>query len=82
MNELKNLIRSVIIQLYTSAMLRCILLAASVYILIFTFLKIIGFSGNPVLVSALFALAGLAVGVYVTKIYQDKKAWEGFTFPK
>ena len=74
MNELKKLIRSVITQLYTSAMLRCILLAASVYILIFTFLKIIGFSGNPVLVSALFALAGLAVGVYVTKIYQDKKA--------
>lgn len=74
MNELKNLIRGVITQLYASAILRCILLAVSVYILIFTLLKITGFSGNTTLVSSVFALFGLAIGVYLTRIYQDKKA--------
>ena len=38
MNELKRLIESVTYQLYANALLRCLLLAATVYLLTATFL--------------------------------------------
>lgn len=74
MKELENLIRGVVNQLYASAFLRCILLAASAFILSFTLLKVSGFSGNIVFVSAIFCILGLGAGAYMTGIYQDKKS--------
>ena len=66
MNELKRLISSVTYQLYANALLRCLLLAATVYFLTATF---VGPSVWPVLL----ALVGFGVGIFLSKLYQDKK---------
>ncbi len=66
MNDLQRILASVTNQLYANALLRCVLLAVSAYLLVATF------GGSPVwLIGA--SLAGLLVGIYVTKLNQDKK---------
>ena len=66
MNELKRLISSVTYQLYANALLRCLLLAAGVYLLAATFL------GQSVW-ALLMAIAGFGAGALFSKLYQDKK---------
>ncbi|WP_018620450.1 DUF4175 family protein [Spirosoma luteum] len=66
MNELKRLIASVTYQLYANALLRCLLLAATVYLLVATFL---GPSGWALVLS----VAGFGAGVFLSRLYQDKK---------
>ena len=66
MNELKRIISSVTYQLYANALLRCLLLAATAYFLTASFL---GSSAWPFLL----ALAGFGAGIFVSKLYQDKK---------
>ncbi|GAB2561645.1 hypothetical protein [Spirosoma areae] len=66
MNELKRLISSVTYQLYANAILRCLLLAASAYLLTVTFT---GTSAWPLLMGA----AGFGAGAFLSKLYQDKK---------
>lgn len=66
MNELKRLISSVTYQLYANALLRCILLAASAYLLTATFT---GTTIWPVLVGAL----GFGAGIFLSKLYQNKQ---------
>ena len=66
MNELKRLIASVTYQLYANALLRCLLLAVTVYLLTATFL---GQSGWAFVLSA----AGFGAGVFLSRLYQDKK---------
>ncbi|GAB3957715.1 hypothetical protein GCM10028805_50940 [Spirosoma harenae] len=66
MNELKRLISSVTYQLYANALLRCILLAATAYLLTATFM-------GSAMWSALLGLAGFGVGAFINKLYQDKK---------
>lgn len=67
MNELKRLISSVTYQLYANALLRCMLLAASAYLLAVTFT-------GPSVWSILIGAVGFGVGVFVSKLYQDKKS--------
>ena len=66
MNELNRLITSVTYQLYANALLRCLLLAIAIFLLSATFLG----PSAPA-----FALAGLSfgVGMWLNKLYQDKK---------
>jgi hypothetical protein len=66
MNELKRLIASVTYQLYANALLRCLLLAATVYLLTATFL------GQSIWALAL-SVAGFGAGVFLSRLYQDKK---------
>ncbi len=66
MNELKRLIASVTYQLYANALLRCLLLAATVYLLTATFLE------QSVWAFVLSA-AGFGAGVFLSRLYQDKK---------
>lgn len=66
MNELKRLISSVTYQLYANALLRCLLLAASAYLLTATFT---GPSFWPIVAG----LAGFSAGAFLNKLYQDKK---------
>ena len=66
MNELKRLIASVTYQLYANALLRCLLLAATVYLLVATFL---GPSGWALVLS----VVGFGAGAFLSRLYQDKK---------
>ena len=66
MNELKRLIASVTYQLYANALLRCLLLAATVYLLTATFL------GQSIWALAL-SMAGFGAGIFLSRLYQDKK---------
>ena len=66
MNELKRLISSVTYQLYANALLRCMLLAVSAYLLTATFT---GPTSWPILIGAL----GFAAGVFFSKLYQNKQ---------
>ncbi|QDK79171.1 hypothetical protein EXU85_11365 [Spirosoma sp. KCTC 42546] len=66
MNELKRLISSVTYQLYANALLRCLLLAASVYLLTVTFT-------GPSIWPSLLGLVGFGAGAVLNKLYQDKK---------
>ncbi|MBD2756076.1 hypothetical protein [Spirosoma validum] len=66
MNELKRLISSVTYQLYANALLRCILLAISAYLLTATFT---GPTVWPILVGAI----GFGAGVFFSKLYQNKQ---------
>jgi hypothetical protein len=66
MNELKRLISSVTYQLYANALLRCVLLGASAYLLTATF------TGLSVW-AALMGFAGFGVGAVLNRLYQDKK---------
>ncbi|AKD56270.1 hypothetical protein [Spirosoma radiotolerans] len=66
MNELKRLVSSVTYQLYANALLRCVLLAISAYLITATF------AGSTVW-PLLLGLAGFALGAVLSKLYQDKK---------
>lgn len=66
MNDLKRLISSVTYQLYANALLRCLLLAASAYLLTVTFLE-------PSIWPLLVGAATFGAGVFVSKLYQDKQ---------
>ena len=66
MNELKRLISSVTYQLYANALLHCLLLAATAYFLTASFT---GSSAWPFLL----ALVGFGAGIFVSKLYQNKK---------
>ncbi|AUD01605.1 hypothetical protein [Spirosoma pollinicola] len=66
MNELKRLISSVTYQLYANVLLRCLLLAASAYLLTATFT-------GPSLWPVLLGVAGFGAGAIFNKLYQDKK---------
>ncbi|MBD2704110.1 hypothetical protein IC229_25920 [Spirosoma sp. BT702] len=67
MNELKRLLASVTYQLYANALLRCLLIAASAYLLTVTF------AGPSVVWPWLAGLAGFSAGAIITKLYQSKK---------
>lgn len=66
MTDPKRILSSVSNQLYANAVLRCVLLAVSAYILTATFT-------NSLLLSVLASLVGLGIGVFLGKVYQDKK---------
>lgn len=66
MNELKRLVSSVTYQLYANALLRCVLLAISAYLITATF------TGSTVW-SLLLGVAGFGLGAVLSKLYQDKK---------
>lgn len=66
MNELKRLVSSVTYQLYANALLRCVLLAISAYLLTATF-------AGPTVWSLLLGIAGFGLGAVLSKLYQDKK---------
>ncbi|GAB4019022.1 hypothetical protein [Spirosoma koreense] len=66
MNELKRLVSSVTYQLYANAVLRCLLLAASAYLLTATFT-------GPSVWAGLLGAVGFAAGVMVSKLYQNKE---------
>ncbi|GAB3786200.1 hypothetical protein GCM10028818_49190 [Spirosoma horti] len=66
MNELKRLVSSVTYQLYANALLRCVLLAISAYLITATF------TGSTVW-SLLVGVAGFGLGAVLSKLYQDKK---------
>ena len=67
MNELKRLISSVTYQLYANALLGSLMLAAAGYLLVATFIP------APLTWPLLAGLAGFGLGVYLNKLYQDKK---------
>ncbi|KAA6438488.1 hypothetical protein FEM33_17530 [Dyadobacter flavalbus] len=67
MHELRKLIGSVTSQLYASALLRCVLLAASAYLLVSAF------AGSEHIFSMLSGVAGFAVGIGSTRVFQNKK---------
>jgi len=66
MNELRKAISSVVYQLYTNALLVCLLLAASAYLLVLTFTQ------SPV-GAWLAAAAAFGAGALVSKPYQNQK---------
>ena len=66
MNELNRLVSSVTYQLYANSLLRCVLLAASAYLLTATFT-------GPSAWSVLLSVAGFGIGAFWGKLYQDKK---------
>lgn len=66
MNELKRLVSSVTYQLYANALIRCVLLAASAYLLVATFVD------SPIW-PMLAGFVGFGMGVILSKLYQDKK---------
>lgn len=67
MNELKRLISSVTYQLYANALLGSLMLAAAGYLLVAAFVP------TPLTWPLLAGLAGFGFGVYLNKLYQDKK---------
>ena len=67
MHELRKLISSVTSQLYASALLRCLLLAASAYLLVSAF------AGSAHFISVLSGVVGFAAGIGLTRIFQNKK---------
>ena len=67
MHELKKLINSVTAQLYANAFIRCILLGVSAFVLTSVV------ENSSTLVPVMAAFAGLGIGVYLTKLYQNKK---------
>ena len=67
MYELKKLINSVTTQLYANAFIRCLLLAVSAFVLTSVFKQ------SSLIAPVLAAIVGLAIGAYVTKLYQNKK---------
>ncbi|MCE7063803.1 hypothetical protein [Dyadobacter sp. CY326] len=67
MHELRKLIGSVTNQLYASALLRCLLLAASAYLLVSAF------AGSAHVVSILSGAFGFAAGIGLTRVFQNKK---------
>ncbi|GAB3557022.1 hypothetical protein [Spirosoma fluminis] len=66
MKEINRLISSVTYQLYANALLRSGLLAVSAYLLTATFVT------SPIW-SILAGFAGLGVGIFLSRLYQDKK---------
>ena len=66
MNELKRLISSVTYQLYANALLRCVLLGVSMYLLTATFTE-------SSVWAILMGLIGFGAGAVLSKLYQDKK---------
>lgn len=66
MNELKRLVSSVTYQLYANALIRCVLLAISAYLITATFAK-------STIWPLLLGVAGFALGAVLSKLYQDKK---------
>ncbi|WP_234734433.1 hypothetical protein [Tellurirhabdus bombi] len=66
MNNLKNLITSVVYQLYANALLKSLLLAVSVYLLVVTF------TNSPV-IAGIAGVLGLGIGIILTRLYQYKK---------
>ncbi|MDQ6479144.1 SoxR reducing system RseC family protein [Dyadobacter sp. LHD-138] len=67
MFELKRLIGSVTRQLYASAFIRCVLLAVSAFLLAFALTQ------SSVMIAILAGVIGLGIGIWVTKLYQNKK---------
>lgn len=67
MHELRKLIGSVTSQLYASAVLRCLMLAASAYLLVSAF------AGSAHLISVLSGVAGFVAGVGLTRVFRNKK---------
>ena len=67
MFELKRLIGSVTRQLYASAFIRCVLLAVSAFLLAFVLTQ------SSVMIAVLAAVLGLGIGIWITKLYQNKK---------
>ncbi|GGB97611.1 hypothetical protein [Dyadobacter sediminis] len=67
MHELRKLIGSVTSQLYASALLQCVLLAASAY------LFVSAFTGSAHTISVLSGVAGFAAGIGLTRVFQNKK---------
>lgn len=67
MYELKKLINSVTTQLYANAFIRCLLLAVSAFVLTSVFKQ------SSWIAPVLAAVIGLAIGAYITKLYQNKK---------
>ncbi|TDE18150.1 hypothetical protein [Dyadobacter psychrotolerans] len=66
MLELQKLIGAVTNQLYANAVLRCVLLAASAFLIVSA---LTSSAFTPVLA----ATAGLGIGIYLTQIFQSKK---------
>lgn len=66
MNDLKRLISSVTYQLYANVLLRCLLLAASAYLLTVTFT-------GPSTWPLLFGAVAFGLGIFLGKLYQDKQ---------
>lgn len=66
MNELKRLISSVTYQLYANALLRCVLVAASLYLLTATFT-------GPSVWPVVAGLLGFGLVAFLNRLYQDKK---------
>lgn len=62
----KQILTSVSNQLYANSLLRCVLLAASAYILVATFT-------SSLLLSALAGLVTLLAGIFLEKLYESKK---------
>ncbi|QJD79816.1 hypothetical protein [Spirosoma rhododendri] len=67
MNELKRLISSVTYQLYANALLGSLMLAGAGYLLVAAFVPV------PLAWPLLAGLAGFGLGVYVKRLYQNKK---------
>ncbi|GAB3701697.1 hypothetical protein GCM10027592_30200 [Spirosoma flavus] len=65
MNELKRLLSSITYQLYANALLRCLLLAMSAYLLTATFT-------NTFIWPLLAGIAGFALGAFFNKLTQNK----------
>ncbi|QHV93785.1 hypothetical protein [Spirosoma endbachense] len=66
MTDPRQILTSVSKQLYANALLRCLVLGVSAYILTATFT-------NSLLPSLLAGFAGLSLGIFLGKLYQDKK---------
>ncbi|MCK8493854.1 hypothetical protein M0L20_18450 [Spirosoma sp. RP8] len=66
MTDPKQIISSVSNQLYANALLRCLVLAASAFLLTFTFT-------HSLLIAGLAGLAGLVAGMVLGKLFEDKK---------
>lgn len=67
MNELKRTLSSVTYQLHANALLRCLLLALSAYVLVATF-------AGPSIGAFLAGLAGFALGAFLCKPFENKKS--------
>ncbi|UFH51890.1 hypothetical protein [Spirosoma sp. KNUC1025] len=66
MNDLKRLISSVTYQLYANALLRCVLVAISAYLLTATFT-------GPTIWPILAGVVGFGAGFFFSKLYQNKQ---------
>jgi hypothetical protein len=67
MFELKKLVGSVTWQLYASAVMRCLLLAVSAFLLTCTLIK------PSTLGAVLAAITGFGMGIWTTRLFQNKK---------